>query len=296
MCLYHEPISILTQGECLQVFFSKQFLPCVLSHSYCNTATSQWNRFVFPGNAMLLGLHFTVTTFLICYVLCASGHDKRKSLIIQGPGKKADSGIKVMKNDAETDDRRPEAVTRRRKVKKARSGRTNDAGCTRLGGICQLQRFVCQGRYLRDKCSGHGRTRLCCMPVGAWSVLCSGHYNNRVRSCDMHGCGAFDSIGGLNSTVDLVCADYGAVSAPFSGSLAGPVSQKDAAGFQYDGVKLANDKHCVKIFNIRPLRYTGTVASGDPLGYVLPLQERFAGITSHLKLQMCDGTDPSPFI
>lgn len=39
----------------------------------------------------------------------------------------------------------------------------------------------------------------------------------------------------------MVCADYAAISAPFSGSLAGPVSQKDAAGFQYDGVKLVND-------------------------------------------------------
>ncbi|XP_054611709.1 leukocyte cell-derived chemotaxin-2-like [Dunckerocampus dactyliophorus] len=100
----------------------------------------------------------------------------------------------------------------------------------------------------------------------------------------------------LHRAVDLVCSDYGTVSAPFSGSLAGPVSQKDPTGFQYVGVKLVSDVHCVKLFNIRPFRYIGTVARGDPLGYVLPLQERFSGITSHLKLQMCDGTDPSPFI
>lgn len=54
--------------------------------------------------------------------------------------------------------------------------------------------------------------------------------------------------------------------------------------------------HCVKIFNIRPYRYVGPVAQGEALGYLLPLQERFSGITSHLELQMCDGTDPSPFI
>lgn len=40
----------------------------------------------------------------------------------------------------------------------------------------------------------------------------------------------------------------------------------------------------------------GPVAQGEALGYLLPLQERFSGITSHLELQMCDGTDPSPFI
>ncbi|XP_077403017.1 leukocyte cell-derived chemotaxin-2 [Vanacampus margaritifer] len=246
---------------------------------------------------MLLRLYLTGTTLLICYVLlcCASEHDKRKGEIIHSPPKNADNAIKLMRNGTRADDRRPEAVTRRRKVKKRRRGRTNDSGCTRLGGICQLNRFVCQGRYLTDECSGP-QTRLCCMPVGAWSVLCSGHYNNRVRSCDMHGCGAFNSKGGLKRTLDLVCADYGTVSAPFSGSLAGPVSQKDAAGFQYDGVKLVNDEHCVKILNIRPFRYAGTVGPGDPLGYVLPLQERFAGITSHLKLQMCDGADPSPFV
>uniref|UniRef100_A0A8P4KFN5 Uncharacterized protein n=1 Tax=Dicentrarchus labrax TaxID=13489 RepID=A0A8P4KFN5_DICLA len=59
---------------------------------------------------------------------------------------------------------------------------------------------------------------------------------------------------------------------------------------------LSHAVHCVKIFNIRPYRYIGPVSQGEALGYLLPLQERFSGITSHLELQMCDGTDPSPFI
>lgn len=59
---------------------------------------------------------------------------------------------------------------------------------------------------------------------------------------------------------------------------------------------LSRSVHCVKIFNIRPYRYLGPVAQGKPLGYVLPLQERFSGITSHLELQMCDGSDPSRFL
>lgn len=45
----------------------------------------------------------------------------------------------------------------------------------------------------------------------------------------------------LHQAVDLVCEDYGIVNAPFSGSLAGPVSRKDPAGNQFDGVKLLND-------------------------------------------------------
>lgn len=45
----------------------------------------------------------------------------------------------------------------------------------------------------------------------------------------------------LHKAVDLVCDDYGIVNTPFSGSLAGPVSRKDPAGNQYDGVKLLSD-------------------------------------------------------
>lgn len=54
--------------------------------------------------------------------------------------------------------------------------------------------------------------------------------------------------------------------------------------------------HCVKIFNIRPYGYFGSVVQGKAMGYLLPQQENFSGITSHLELQMCDGSDPSPFI
>lgn len=55
-------------------------------------------------------------------------------------------------------------------------------------------------------------------------------------------------------------------------------------------------EYCVKIFNIRPYRYMGPISQGEALGYLLPLQERFSGITSHMELQMCDRSDPSPYI
>ncbi|XP_067463209.1 leukocyte cell-derived chemotaxin-2-like [Thunnus thynnus] len=247
-----------------------------------------------------------IAALLVCYVLlsCASEHKKRKGEEFQSSDKNTDSTIQVKRNYTRAHDRRPKVVTRRKTVKKTGSKNISmeprsDTGCTKLGGICQPKRLICQGQYLKDKCSrAKTQNRQCCMPVGAWSVLCAGHHNNRVRACDVHGCGAFNSRGGkgFHKAVDLVCDDYGIVNAPFSGSLAGPVSQKDHAGIQYDGVKLLNDVHCVKIFNIRPYRYIGPAAQGEPLGYVLPLQERFSGITSHLELQMCDGTDPSPLI
>uniref|UniRef100_A0A667X9D3 Si:ch1073-204b8.1 n=1 Tax=Myripristis murdjan TaxID=586833 RepID=A0A667X9D3_9TELE len=130
--------------------------------------------------------------------------------------------------------------------------------------------------------------------IGAWSILCAGHHNNRVRACDVYGCGAFNSRSGddLHKAVDVVCDDYGVINAPFSGSLAGP-SYSFALSVS---VCLFLSVHCVKIFNIRPYRYIGPVSQGEALGYLLPLQDRFSGITSHMELQMCDGTDPSPFI
>lgn len=49
--------------------------------------------------------------------------------------------------------------------------------------------------------------------------------------------------------MDLVCDDYGIFNTPFSGSLAGPVSRKDPAGNQYDGVKLLSDGKKDEVFN-----------------------------------------------
>uniref|UniRef100_UPI0037E948F7 leukocyte cell-derived chemotaxin-2-like n=1 Tax=Semicossyphus pulcher TaxID=241346 RepID=UPI0037E948F7 len=241
-----------------------------------------------------------IAALLSCYVLLswASEQGKSKGEEPQSP----DSNMKVKRNYTAANVRKPKAGSHRKKVKQTGSqsvsmGPRSTIICTRLGDIYQLKRYICQGRYLKDKCSGVNK-RQCCVPVGAWSVFCSGHHNNRVRACDGHGCGAFNSRRGndLHKAVDLVCDDYGIVSTPFSGTLAGPVSRKDPAGNQYDGVKLLNDVHCVKIFNVRPYRYIGPVVQGEALGYVLPLQERFSGITSHLELQMCDGSDPSPFI
>ncbi|KAJ7997193.1 hypothetical protein DPEC_G00226410 [Dallia pectoralis] len=190
-----------------------------------------------------------------------------------------------------------EALTRNKDKETLSSKRgtvpRKDVGCASIGGICQRSSYICQGRYLKDKCTGP-ETHQCCLPAGAWSVLCDGYHNNRVRACDVFGCGGFNSRrdgDGVRKGVDVVCDDYGVVNAPFSGTLGGPV-----AGVQYDGVILSNSEHCVKIFNIRPYRYTGPVSQGESLGYLLPLQDRFSGITSHLELQMCDHSDPTPYI
>lgn len=69
-------------------------------------------------------------------------------------------------------DWRVKAASPRKKVVKTGSERTpvrrrSDAGCTKLGGICQPTRYICQGRYLKGKCIG-ARSRQCCVP-GKWT-------------------------------------------------------------------------------------------------------------------------------
>lgn len=39
----------------------------------------------------------------------------------------------------------------------------NDMDCTSIGGICQRNTYICQGRYLKDKCRGE-ISRQCCTP------------------------------------------------------------------------------------------------------------------------------------
>ncbi|XP_035289542.1 myeloid protein 1-like [Anguilla anguilla] len=118
----------------------------------------------------------------------------------------------------------------------------NDATCAGVGGICQRSTYLCQGRYLPDRCAGP-RTRQCCVPgPTAWGALCSGHHRNRVRGCDAFGCGTFGSKRGgrIHKAVDVVCEDYSVIRAPFQGTLGGPAQWRGKDGIQYDGVKLSN--------------------------------------------------------
>ncbi|XP_073791611.1 leukocyte cell-derived chemotaxin-2-like isoform X1 [Danio rerio] len=229
--------------------------------------------------------------FLACLFLVDTSLEKDKTTTKR---KAQREEMKITQpNKSLTSTGRSKEVLNRTKEIKTR----NDMGCTSIGGICQRNSYICQGRYLKDKCRGE-KSRQCCMPASAWSALCAGSHYNRVRACDSYGCGGFNSRSdlGLHKGIDIVCDDYGIINAPFSGNLGGPVGRAVGESIQYDGVKLYNKVHCVKIFNIRSYSYFGFVVQGEAMGYLLPLQDTFSGITSHLELQMCDGSDPSPFI
>lgn len=80
----------------------------------------------------------------------------------------ASSNIKAKSNDTTAAHGGGSEVTvPRRKPKKTGSMKKTRSrgrdGCARLGGICQLDRFICPGRYLKDKCPG-SRTQQCCLP------------------------------------------------------------------------------------------------------------------------------------
>ncbi|XP_041742988.1 uncharacterized protein LOC121574433 [Coregonus clupeaformis] len=245
-----------------------------------------------------------ISALLVCFLLFGFALEREKQSdgrVKKDKEKNVRDVVEVKRDPKVGNNKKGKKLTQNRNVKGKETGRSpksdkepwNDTVCSSIGGICQNSSYVCQGRYLKDKCAVP-KTHQCCMPAGAWSVLCAGHHNNRVRGCDVFGCGGFNSRrdgDSLHKAVDVVCDDYSIVNSPFSGTLRGPV-----VGIQYDGVKLSNSEYCVKIFNIRPYRYMGPISQGEALGYLLPLQERFSGITSHMELQMCDRSDPSPYI
>ncbi|KAK1161180.1 leukocyte cell-derived chemotaxin-2-like isoform X1 [Acipenser oxyrinchus oxyrinchus] len=142
-----------------------------------------------------------------------------------------------------------------------------DSACTKIGGICQSTTYLCPGRYLQGKCGGASARQCCLQDSGAWDNLCAGHVSYRVRGCNKYGCGGFNAKS----------------------------RRRDASTID-DGVKLSNSAYCVKIFYIRPYQYSGPISKGDKLGYLLPMQEQYLGVTSHLHLQMCDKSDPTPYI
>uniref|UniRef100_A0A8C2HT14 Uncharacterized protein n=1 Tax=Cyprinus carpio TaxID=7962 RepID=A0A8C2HT14_CYPCA len=41
--------------------------------------------------------------------------------------------------------------------------------------------------------------------------------------------------------------------------------------------------------------YSGTLTKGQKIGTLLPMQEVYPGITSHVYVQMCDKSDPTKY-
>ncbi|KAK4814800.1 hypothetical protein QYF61_027245 [Mycteria americana] len=137
-----------------------------------------------------------------------------------------------------------------------------------------------------------------------WAQICSGNPINKIRGCDRYGCGHFGadrhSGKGKHAGVDVICADGATVYAPFSGQLSGPIRFFHNGNAIDDGVQIRgsgnNPSYCVKLVCIHPIRYHGQIHRGQQLGRMLPMQRVFPGIVSHIHVENCDHSDPTPLL
>uniref|UniRef100_A0A8B9UY33 MIM1 protein n=1 Tax=Anas zonorhyncha TaxID=75864 RepID=A0A8B9UY33_9AVES len=128
-----------------------------------------------------------------------------------------------------------------------------------------------------------------------WAQLCSGNPSNRIRGCDRYGCGNFGARE-RHAGVDVICADGATVYAPFSGQLSGPIRFFHNGNAIDDGVQIRGSGYCVKLVCIHPIRYHGQIQRGQQLGRMLPMQRVFPGIVSHIHVENCDRSDPTPLL
>nr|XP_032811015.1 leukocyte cell-derived chemotaxin-2-like [Petromyzon marinus] len=174
----------------------------------------------------------------------------------------------------------------------------SDGGCTGSGGTCQINSNYCAGYYASGKCGGPSNRQCCLKSSGNWATICAGQSSNRVRGCDSQGCGHYGAPRGdrQHMGADVVCNDGSVVYSPFTGTLQGQAKPYGDGSAIDDGVKLSGSGYCVLMFYLRPDSYTGSVSSGQRIGYLLNMQSVYPGITSHVHVQMCDKSDPTPFL
>uniref|UniRef100_UPI0037E8B42C leukocyte cell-derived chemotaxin-2-like n=1 Tax=Semicossyphus pulcher TaxID=241346 RepID=UPI0037E8B42C len=140
---------------------------------------------------------------------------------------------------------------------------------------------------------------LCVCDGLTFGPLCSGNPTNKRRTSDNWGRGEYGARRGsrLHQGLDIVCNDGSVVYAPIDVTLNGKVivynDPKKAA--INSGINLQGEGLCFKLFYVQPDRTSGTVRKGQRIGVMLPMQEVYPGITSHVHVQMCDRSDPTKY-
>ncbi|KAF1375332.1 hypothetical protein PFLUV_G00218700 [Perca fluviatilis] len=97
--------------------------------------------------------------------------------------------------------------------------------------------------------------------------------------------------------LDIVCRDGSTVYAPFDVTLHGKVTvyTDPAKAAINSGINLRGEGLCFKLFYVQPDKTSGSVRKGERLGVMLPMQRVYPGITSHVHVQMCDKSNPTPY-
>ncbi|XP_073345937.1 leukocyte cell-derived chemotaxin-2-like [Pagrus major] len=140
---------------------------------------------------------------------------------------------------------------------------------------------------------------LCVCDAVTFGPLCSGNPNNSRRGSDSWGQGHYGARRGdrVHKGLDIVCSDGSTVYAPFDVTLHGNVivyTDPTKAAIN-DGINLRGEGLCFKLFYVRPDKTSGSVKKGHRIGTMLPMQSVYAGITSHVHVQMCNKGDPTQY-
>ncbi|XP_009700304.1 PREDICTED: leukocyte cell-derived chemotaxin-2-like [Cariama cristata] len=129
-----------------------------------------------------------------------------------------------------------------------------------------------------------------------WARICSSHPTNEIRGCDAQGCGGYNNPRGgrKHRGVDVLCEDGSVVYAPFLAKIDRQTKPYGNGNAIDNGVQLSGSGFCIKMFYIKPVKYSGLVKKGEKIGVMLPMQRVYQGIMSHVHIQNCDLTDPTP--
>ncbi|XP_029312244.1 leukocyte cell-derived chemotaxin-2-like [Cottoperca gobio] len=141
---------------------------------------------------------------------------------------------------------------------------------------------------------------LCVCDGVTFGRLCSGNSANSRRVTDIWGNGKYGASRGSrgHEGLDIVCSDGSIVYAPFDVTLHGKLTVYSNASTKTAinrGIKLRGEGLCFKLFYVQPDQTSGSVQKGRRLGVMLPMQTVYPGITSHVHVQMCNRTDPTPY-
>ncbi|XP_059191868.1 myeloid protein 1-like isoform X2 [Centropristis striata] len=131
-------------------------------------------------------------------------------------------------------------------------------------------------------------------------VILLGNPSNSIRTSDVWGEGHYGAPRGTreHKGLDIECNDGSVVYAPFDVTINRSLSvfsdPKQAA--INNGIQLSGNNLCFKLFPLKPDQVSGTVKGGQRLGVMMPMQSVYPGIISHIHIQMCDDSDPTPYL
>ena len=134
-----------------------------------------------------------------------------------------------------------------------------------------------------------------------FGAICQGNPLNSRRTSDSWGQGRFGASrsGGTrqHKGLDIKCTDGSIVYAPIDVTINRRVIvyTDPAKAAINNGLQLTGESLCFKLFYVQPDQVSGTVRKGQRLGVMLPMQSVYPGMTSHVHVQMCDESDPTPY-